>query len=426
MEFYKLLTNSVVGPFNSGTQEVFMIHSEPFKIKEVKHLPHIEPYERWNLLKNSGFNLLKVSSDHVTFDLTAQGMSSWSHFQKAGYQIGDEAYAGSRNYRRLTETASAVLDLKHLVPTHNGLGAEKLLVTTMLRPGQMVLHNRGRCDGLVPFCGGKSVDVTGEKALKYREPGRFGADLDLNRIEFFLNERGRGGIAYIQVTLCPEDWCGQTVSMENLESVYKLGKTNQVPVAVDISNILENALCIHKAAARSTKSLLDTVRKIIAGADIILMDASQDCRADVGGFVTSNNEEIFNKLRNQVVVFEGLHTYGGMTGRAMEVFAVGMDEMRRVEYTEWYDSQIELLYTLIKGKGVPVIRGTRGIGLNVSAFLPHMSEDDHPKFVLASSLFIGGGIRPRIAGGSEYHISGEGRRVLTLELPRHAYTRSHL
>jgi tyrosine phenol-lyase len=403
-----------------------MVHSEPFKIKEVKHLPHLQPYERWNLLKKAGFNLLKVSSDHVTFDLTAQGMSSWSHFQKAGYQIGDEAYAGSRNYLKLTETAFAVLSLKHLVPTHNGLGAEKLMVTTMLEPGQMVLHNRGRCEGLVPFCGGKSVDVTGEKARAYQDPGQFGADLDLNSIKSFLNKSGGKGLAYIQVALCPEDWCGQPVSMENLEAVYKLGKTSRIPVAVDISNILENVFWIHKAAGQSTKNLLDTVRRIVTGADIVLMDASQDCRADVGGFVTSNDEEIFNKLRNQVVVFEGLHTYGGMTGRAMEVFAVGMEEMCRVEYTEWYDSQVELLYTLIKEKGVPVIRGTKGIGLDVNSFLPHMDDKDNPKFVLASSLFIGGGIRARIAGGSEFHISGEGRRVLTLELPRHAYTRSHL
>ena len=134
--------------------------SEPYKIKEVKKTLDLKPYERWNVLKKARFNTFHVSSDHITFDLASRGMSSWSHFQKAAYMIGDEAYAGSRNYLHLAKSAQDVLGLSQIVPTHNGIGAEKLLTTTMLKSGQRVLHNRGRCEGLVPANGGKSVDIS--------------------------------------------------------------------------------------------------------------------------------------------------------------------------------------------------------------------------------------------------------------------------
>jgi tyrosine phenol-lyase len=400
--------------------------SEPYKIKEVKHLPRLKPYQRWNLLKQAGFNILHLSSDAVTFDLVAQGMSSWSHFQKAGFMIGDEAYAGSRNYKHLQEVVERVLGMSRIVPTHNGIGAEKLLVTTMLKEGQTVLHNQLTDMSLVTFNGGKPVDVTDRKASRYEPPDRFGADLDLQRLEAIVKEQGSDGVAYIHIALCPPAWNGQPVSMENLEAVCRLGKANSIPVAIDISNVMENALWIHRSNGQSTDGLIATVRKIVALGDIVIMDAAQDCRADVGGFVTSNRDDIYEKLRNQVVVFEGLHTYGGMTGRAMEVFAIGVEEMERSEYCEWYDSQVALLYQLIRERGAPAYRGAKAVGLDIASYLPHLEADDNPKLVLAACLYIAGGVRARLAADASYHLEGEGSHKLSLELPRHAFTRNQI
>jgi len=399
--------------------------SEPFKIKEVKHLPTLAPYERYNVLKRAGYNIFAVSSQAVTFDMVAQGMSPWSHFQKAGYMIGDEAYAGSRNYKRLLEVASRVLGLDRLVPTHNGIGAEKLLATTLVRPGATVPHNRAVCAGLVPAVGGMSVDVTQERVNQYEPPEQFGADLDLQRLTSLLRVE-QGKVAYVHVVLCPEGWNRQPVSLANLEEVRELTRSADVPLVLDISSVLENALWIDRAAGREARHLMATARQLIELADVVLMDAAQDCRADVGGFITSRDDEIFERLRNQVVVFEGLHTYGGMTGRAMEVFATGIEEMETVEYTLWYEDQVEQLYQLIRQRGAPALRGVGCVGLDVARYLPHLQLDDYPKFVLAGSLFIVGGIRARPAGGSRFHLHGEGRRVLSLELPRHAYTCSQL
>jgi tryptophanase len=234
-----------------------MTRSEPFKIKEVKHLPTVKPHERWNILKRAGFNTANVSSSHVAFDLVASGISSWSQDQKAGYMIGDEAYAGSRNYNRLLEVARSVLGIDRLVPTHNGIGAEKLLVTTMMQPGQSVLHNRGRSAPLVLFNGGKGIDVTSSLAREYDAPEKFGADLDLDRVKELLRD-DRQSVAYIHVELCPDGWNSQPVSYSNLEALSEIASKRQVPLAVDISNVLENALWINRV--NNFADFMETVR----------------------------------------------------------------------------------------------------------------------------------------------------------------------
>jgi len=399
--------------------------AEPYKIKEVKKIPHPKPYERWNILKKVSFNTFHVGSDYITFDLVARGMSSWSHFQKAAYMIGDEAYAGSRNYIHLQKTANEVLGLSQIVPTHNGIGAEKLLTTTILKEGQTVLHNRGRCEGLVPSNGGISVDVTCEEGSSYPEPSRFGGNVDIDQLEKRLKAKGAGGVAYIHMETCSEAWNGQPFSLANLEAARSLADSHSVPLVVDLSHVLENAYWI-KREEKKGRETMEIVRDIVSLGDILLMDASQDCRSDVGGFIASEDPTFFEALRNQVVVYEGLHTYGGMTGRAMEVFAVGIREMQETEHVDWYSDQIGRLYQLLKDHGVPVYRGGIGIALDTEQFLPHLSRNDHPKFVLAASLYILGGLRGRIDGLWPYHCQGEGRRTLNFEVPRNAYTRNHL
>jgi tyrosine phenol-lyase len=399
--------------------------SEPYKIKEVKKTRNFKPYERWNVLKKVHFNTFHVSSDYITFDLASRGMSSWSHYQKAAYMIGDEAYAGSRNYIHLAKSAKEVLGLSQIVPTHNGIGAEKLLTTTLLKKGQTVLHNRGRCEGLVPANGGISIDISCKEASSYPEPDKFGGSIDTEQLENSLKVLGNEQISYVHLETCPEAWNGQPISFANLVAVKSICKFHSIPLVIDISHVLENAYWI-KRVEKNDQEVVEIAKDIISLADIVLMDASQDCRSDIGGFIASEYPEFFEEFRNQVVVFEGLHTYGGMTGRAMEVFAIGIKEMRETRYVEWYTTQLGLLFDMLKNNGVPVYRGGNEIAVDVGRFLPHLSADKHPKFVLAASLYILGGLRGRIDGLWEYHAKGEGRRILNLELPRNAYTRNHL
>ncbi len=400
------------------------MNAEPFKIKEVKKVRVHTPYERWNIIKLARFNTFHVSSHQVSFDMVSRGMSAWSHFQKAGYMIGDEAYAGSRNFIRLEGEARRVLGLERIVPTHNGLGAEKLLSTTLMEKGQLVLTNCGRSSGLVEANGGEMLDITHEKAREYGAPERFGADLDLDRVGKLLREHG-GRVAYLFVEAAPEAWNSQPISMHNLSSIAELARKHGVPLAVDISNVLETAFWM-RAAEGVNGSLSDIARSVIGLADVVLLDASQDPRADVGGFLSARKDEHFQALMNQVVVFEGLHTYGGMTGRAMEVFAIGVAEMAEDDYTVWYQDQVQQLHAAIVADGVPAYHGVKGVALDVGRFLPHLAAADNPKAVLAACLYIQGGVRAKIEGTWAHNSTGEGGRTLSLEIPRHAYTRNHL
>ncbi|MFA5140529.1 MAG: tryptophanase [Elusimicrobiota bacterium] len=398
--------------------------AEPYKIKEVKKMKALKPYERWNIIKAAKFNTLGVSSDHIQFDMVARGMSAWSHFQKAALMIGDEAYAGARSYYKLETSALRVLGLGNIVPTHNGIGAEKLLVTTLLKSGQTVLHNRGRDEGLVQANGGKSVDVTCAAAALYKGPEHFGGDVDLRKLEAKLKGLGKDGAAYIHLETCPAAWNGQPFSVKNLQAVRKLASARGLPLVIDISNVLGNAWWTLKTDSR--KALSEAVRGIVAAADIVLMDASQDPRSDIGGFISCKDPATFDALRNQVVVFEGLHTYGGMTGRAMETFAIGIDEMAKTELIEWRQDQLAAFHSMLVEERVPASRGVNGIALDVAKFLPHLPKEANSKSVLAAALYIQGGIRGRIDGSWAYQTEGNGAARLILELPRCAYTRNHI
>ncbi len=398
--------------------------AEPYKIKEVKKMVRHEPYELWNVLKEAHFNTFRVSSDYVTFDMVARGMSAWSHFQKAAFMIGDEAYAGSRNFKKLQRVAADVLGIERLVPTHNGIGARKLLTTTMVSQGKIVLHNSGRPWPLVAENGGECMDVTSERAGNYGHPSEFGGGMDIDRLADTLASHREGEVAFVAVELCPDLWNAQPVSMTNLLEIREVTARHEVPLVLDLSNVLENAYWIHRHEATDVP-IADLIKRIVSIGDVVMMDGSQDCRSDVGGFVSSRHSDLFEKLMNQVVVFEGLHTYGGMTGRAMEVFAVGISEMARSDYVEWHMSQVAALHEMLQADGVPARIGGKGVALDVRAFLPHLQPEDNPKFVLAASLFIQGGIRCPLDGLWCHQLGREGK-VLFLEIPRHALTRDHL
>lgn len=394
--------------------------AEPYKIKEVKKIPRLQPYERWTILKAARFNTLHITADKVTFDMVTRGMSGWSHYQKAALMIGDEAYAGARSFYRLEQSVREVLGIEQIVPAHNRLGAEKLLVVTMLKKGQVVPHNRGRVQWLVPEVGGLPIDVTSKEACDFKGPEAFGGNIDLEKLRDVLKKSA----AFVYVELCPSAWNGQPISIKNLEEVRRICLDAKVPLVLDISCLMEAAWWVWRIE-KPDEDLTSVVKRIVGLGDIWVMDASQDPRSDIGGFIACRDPKLFDMLRNQVVVYEGLHTYGGMSGRAMETFAVGIEEMIRPEYVEWHQTQISSLHSMLVAQGVPASLGTCGIALDVQKFLPHLQSEDNPKFVLAACLYLQGGVRPRMDGRFEDHIGYDGR-MLMLDVPRCAYTINHL
>ena len=396
--------------------------SEPYKIKEVKKFKTLKSYERWNVLKDANFNTFHINSDFVNFDMVSRGMSAWSHFQKAVYMAGDESYAGSKNFRDIVSSAKEVLGLSGIVPAHNGIGAEKLLIAGLLEKGQTVLHNRGATCEMVLSLGCQSIDITRERTAHLDQPQSFGADVDIAQLEQLIEKSDPGEIAYVHIETCPRGLNRQLISWANLVAVRELTEKNKIPLVIDASNVFVSAYWIRKVE-KPSDDILDIVKSIVAMADIVLMDASQDFRSDVGGFISCKSPQLVEKLQNIVVVYEGMHTYGGMTGRAMAVFAQGLQEALNIDYSNWYQEQIDYLYNKVKQTGVPVYRGGNGIGLDAGAFLSHLGSGDCPKFVLAASLYLYGSIRGRIDGVWNDHVD---ENVLMLELPKCAYTKYHL
>jgi len=396
--------------------------SEPYKIKEVKNFKTLKSYEKWNVLKDANFNTFHICSDSVNFDMVSKGVSAWSHFQKAVYMAGDESYAGSRNFLDLAGSAKEVLGLDGIVPAHNGIGAEKLLVTSLLKKGQTVLHNRGTACELVSSLGCESIDITDHNKVHSEKPQSFGADVDLDKLEQLIEKSDSSEFAYIHIETCPKGLGRQLISWANLAAIREIAKKNSIPLVIDISNVFTSAYWI-KEVEKPREDIVSIVKSIVDLADIVLMDASQDFRSDVGGFISCKNGELLEKLRNIVIIYEGMQTYGGMTGRAMAVFSQGLKESLNVDYSNWHQQQIAYLYEKIKQTGVPVYRGGNGIGLDAGAFLSHLEPVDCPKFVLAASLYLYGSIRGRIDGVWNDHVNNH---VLMLELPKCAYTKDHL
>jgi tyrosine phenol-lyase len=396
--------------------------SEPYKIKEVKKFRTLKSYEKWNVLRDASFNTFHIRSDFVNFDLVSRGMSAWSHFQKAVYMAGDEAYAGSRSYRDLVKAVKDVLGLDGIVPAHNGIGAEKLLVTSLLEKDRVVLHNRGITCEQVLSRDCNSIDITRDRRAHHADPQSFGADVDLDELEKLIQKNASNEIAYVHIETCPRGLNRKLISWANLAAIKELTEKNCIPLIIDISNIFASAYWISNVERRS-EDIVTIARSIVEMADVVLMDASQDFRSDVGGFISCKDADLLQKLQNIVVVYEGMHTYGGMTGRAMAVFSQGLKEALNVNYSNWYQEQIGYLYDKIRQTGVPVYRGGNGIGLDAGSFLSHLGPVDCPKFVLAASLYLHGSIRGRIDGVWSDHVDNN---VLMLELPKCAYTKDHL
>ncbi len=400
------------------------MHSEPFKLKEVQAIPQRAPFERWNTLKAHHFNISQVPTEEVTFEMVVRGPSSWSQFQKAGFMVGDEAYAGARSYYTLEAAVRALFGVEAIVPTHNGVGAEKLLATVLVKPGGVVLHNRGADSPLVIAHGGECLDVTAGHDSATAGPKSFRGDLDLSALAALLERHG-DRVAYVHVDLCPEGSGGRPVSIENLSRVRELTRARGVPLVIDLSDV--SAVAWWNGRDATPKLDLVTAMAQLAGyGDILLMDASRAPRADVGGFVAALDPNLHEEIRSQVVVFEGLHTYGGMTGRAMEVFALGIEELAKPEMEDWHQTQLGVFHELLVAAGVPAVRGARGVMLDVTSFLGHLPPEEHPKFTLAAAVYLLAGARAPIEGSFARHLTAPAAAELVLELPRFAFTRDHL
>ena len=363
-----------------------MTHHEPHKIKTVRLLLSHSLEERKQYLADADFNVFNLTPGQVMFDMCSLGTSAMSQEQLAGQLIGDEAYAGSRNFETLEAAVHEVLGHTYVCPTHNVLGCVKLVVSTMVPPGSTLPSNaRSRLDTLKPL-GVEYPDVRDHSEKV------FTGNADLGRLEETLKG---GSVAVIGMHAFAD---GQhPFSLENLRAVRALADQYGKRLVLDGSRIIENAWYIQKHEhGQADRSIAEIVKQIAKTSHVFLFDGGQDAKCNTGGLLTTDNPDDHEKLMNEVVVFEGLHTYGGMAGRTMEVLARGMTEMVDEHEAHWVMDQNERFTQRLRDGGVPLERGCDGAYLLADAFLPHLDENQQD--TLAAAIYLASGVRVVASG----------------------------
>jgi tyrosine phenol-lyase len=401
-----------------------ILPAEPHKIKIVKKLPLTTYQQRLVHLADAHYNTFNLSSESVTFDLTSNGTSAMSQEQLSGIFVGDEAYAGSRNFIRLENTIRGVLGHEHVIPTHNLVGAKKLIAKVLGKKDAVILTNSTLADPLFLENGMKCIPVKKTVMLRDVDPSVFSGSIDVEKLKTAI---AKGHIAFILMETCPPSAQSQPFSFENLKAVCAIAKKHAIPVVLDISFIVENAaFMLHFEDSLAERLLSDLVRGIAGEVDFTISSGAEDARSNTGGFITARVDSIADKLKNQVVVYEGLHTYGGMAGRTMEIVARGLEEMVSEKSISWRISQIEYLAQKLRDSGVPCIKGGNGISLSLEDLVPHLKQEAYPLFSLSAALYLAGGIRAAIDARYEDLLVSERSKTLDCEIPRDAYTNRHL
>ncbi|MFH1469589.1 MAG: tryptophanase [Pseudomonadota bacterium] len=357
---------------------------EPHKFKSIRNLSFPDLDERKRFLADARFNVFHLTQDQVVFEMTAAGMGAMSQEQLGGLFVGDEAYAGARNFETLRDAVQERFGKGLVCPTHNLRGSLKLVLTTMVPAGSRVGVNGAEITDLLEP---RQIAPVALRA----GTGTFGGDLDLALLERALGE----GLALLWLESCADGM--HPMSLANLQEVRALAEKHGVRVVLDASRVMEQAWMIRRhEAGQSARPLTEIVRAIAAQADILAVDAAHDARCQVGGLLAADNPEDFEKFMNEVVVFEGLHTYGGMTGRTMEVFARGLRELGSASQIDWIMHQAELFCSVLADAGVPFVPGCDGAYLRADRFLPHL--DEHQQDTLSAALYLATGVRAQATG----------------------------
>jgi len=412
---------------------------EPYKIKMVEPITLLPKEERAERIKEAGYNTFLLRSRDVFIDLlTDSGTNAMSHYQWAGLMMGDEAYAGSENWIHLEETVRELFGFKYVVPTHQGRGAENLISQILVKPGMYIPGNMyfTTTRTHMELQGGTFVDVIRDEA---HEPERddipFKGDVDLEKYEALIKRVGPENIPYICVAVTVNMAGGQPTSMGNLKAVYEMSRKYGIRVIFDATRCVENAYFIKtREPGYENKTIAEIVREMFSYSDGCTMSGKKDGIVNMGGFLAVNEEDLYRKATGLVVVYEGMPSYGGMTGRDMEAFARGLKEAMNYDYIRHRVEQVAYLGNKMSQRGIPIVKPVGGHAVFVDArrFLPHLSQDEFPAQALAAAIYEHSGVRTMERGiisagrdkeGKDYHPKLE---LVRLTIPRRVYTNAHL
>ncbi|MFC2143381.1 tyrosine phenol-lyase [Candidatus Aenigmatarchaeota archaeon] len=421
-----------------------MIHApkEPFKIKVVEPIKIPDQKRRSEAIREAGFNTFLLKSDDVYIDfLTDSGTGAMSDNQWAGMMIGDESYAGSKNFYSLQKAIQNVLGYKHVVPTHQGRGAEHMMARVLIKKGekdQVVPRNMYFTTSRlhVELREARMLDVIIDEAHETENEHPFKGNMDLKKLQEIIDKHGPEKIPFVSVEMDVNMAGGQPVSMQNLREVKALCNKYDIKVIFDATRSSENAYFIkEREEGYSHKPVIEILREMMSYSDGCTYSSKKDCIVNIGGFIATNDKEIYEKNRNLVVVFEGLHTYGGMAGRDMEALSRGLIEGAQDAYLEHRINQVRYLGDMLMKGGVPIVRpiGGHAVFIDAMKFLPHIPRDRWPAQRLAAAIYEVSGVRTMERGAvSKGRDRDTGENIfpklelVRLTIPRRVYTNTQM
>ncbi|MCB0057263.1 MAG: tyrosine phenol-lyase [Caldilineaceae bacterium] len=413
--------------------------AEPWKIKMVEPIRLASRPEREHALSEAGYNTFLLRSEDVYIDLlTDSGTSAMSDRQWAALMLGDEAYAGSRNFYNLDETVRTYYGYKYLVPTHQGRGAEHLISQAAIEPGEVVPGNMYFTTTRLhqELAGGAFVDVIIDEAHDPTSLHPFKGNIDLDKLEALIARVGADKIAYVSLAGTVNMAGGQPVSMANVRALRTLCDRHGILLYLDATRMAENAFFIQeREEGYANKPIATILREFCGYTDGAWMSAKKDSLVNIGGWLAVNQWEIFEKARNLVVVYEGLHTYGGLAGRDLEAMAVGITESLQDDYMTARIGQVRYLGDLLTQWHIPIVQpiGGHAIFLDARCFYPHLAQDCLPAQTLAAELYLDSGVRAMergVVSAGRDPVTGDHRypalELVRLTIPRRVYTQAHM
>jgi len=412
---------------------------EPFRIKSIEPISMTTPGERAALLAEAGYNLFRLPSQQIVIDLlTDSGTGAMSAAQWAALMLGDESYAGSPSWGRFEAAVKDIFGFRHVIPTHQGRAAERILAATMLVPGDCVPNNThfDTTRANIEAAGARAIDLPCRESRRLAEPHPFKGNIDLDALEALLaHPPGRIPVAFVTIT--NNGGGGQPVSMANIRAASGICRARGVPFYLDACRFAENAYFIkQREPGFSGLDLIDIAREMFALADGCTMSAKKDGMANIGGFLCSNDDAVARHEEELLILTEGFPTYGGLAGRDLEAIAVGLYEALDLSYQEYRHASVQYLGERIAAAGVPILQppGGHAIYLDALAFLPHIPREHYPGQALAVELYRHAGIRSVEIGsvmmGRRDPETGEEQfaehELVRLAIPRRVYTQSHI
>jgi len=423
----------------AGQQRKRRSWAEPWKIKMVEPLRMTTREERQAAVAAAGYNTFLLRSEDVYIDLlTDSGTSAMSDRQWAGLMLGDEAYAGSRNFYRLEEAMRQYYGYRYLVPTHQGRGAEHILSQITIKAGHFVPGNMYFTTTRLhqELAGGTFVDVIIDEAHDPQNTHPFKGNVDLGKLQALIDRVGADKIPYVSLAGTVNMAGGQPVSMANLKALRELTARFQIPIYLDATRVAENAYFIQqREAGYAGRSIAEIVKEFCSYTDGCTMSAKKDSLVNIGGWLALNDQDLFEQARNMVVVYEGLHTYGGLAGRDMEAMAIGIAESMQDDHIRARVGQVEYLGEVLLDWGLPIVVpvGGHAIFLDAKRFYPHIPQSQFPAQALAAYLYLDSGVRSMergVVSAGRDPKTGDHRypalELVRLTIPRRVYTQAHM